>query len=108
MQKLRNLPLAVRLGGAFGALALGLLVVSLVAFRSTDNLQTKVDALAVDVPQYTALVDGVAKASSASAEQVSATTQETSASAQEIASSAHELARTAEDMERLVGQFKMA
>jgi hypothetical protein len=60
MQNLRNLPLAVRLGVAFGALALGLLVVSLVAFRSTDNLQTKVDALAVDVPQYTALVDGVA------------------------------------------------
>jgi methyl-accepting chemotaxis protein len=60
MQKLRNLPLAARLGVAFGALALGLVVVSLVAFRSTDNLKTKVDALAVDVPQYTAMVDGIA------------------------------------------------
>jgi len=60
MQNLRNLPLAARLGVAFGALALGLLVVSLVAFRSTDNLKTKVDALAVDVPGYTALVDGLA------------------------------------------------
>jgi methyl-accepting chemotaxis protein len=60
MQTLRNLPLAARLGVAFGALALGLLVVSLVAFRATDNLKTKVDALAVDVPRYTALVDGIA------------------------------------------------
>src|SRR5215211_4600783 len=60
MQKLRNLPLAARLGVAFGALALGLLVVSLVAFRSTDHLKSKVDSLADDVPRYTALVDGVA------------------------------------------------
>ena len=50
MQKLRNLRLAVRLGVAFGALALGLLVVSVVAFRSTRRPGTKVDALAVDVP----------------------------------------------------------
>jgi len=60
MQKLRNLPLAARLGVAFGALALGLLVVSLVAFRSTAGLDTKVRALAVDVPEYTALVGGIA------------------------------------------------
>jgi methyl-accepting chemotaxis protein len=60
MQKLRNLPLAVRLGAAFGALAVGLLVVTLVAFSSTSGLKTKVDALAVDVPQYTATVDGIA------------------------------------------------
>ena len=50
MQKLRNLRLAVRLGIAFGALGLGLLVVSVVAFKSTGNLDTKVKALAVDVP----------------------------------------------------------
>jgi phosphoglycerate-specific signal transduction histidine kinase len=60
MQKLRNLPLAARLGVAFGALALGLIVVSFVAFRSTDNLNSKVDELASDVPQYTAVVDGIA------------------------------------------------
>jgi methyl-accepting chemotaxis protein len=60
MQRLRNLRLAVRLGIAFGALALGLLVVSVVAFKSTGNLDTKVQGLAVDVPQYTAVVDGVA------------------------------------------------
>jgi methyl-accepting chemotaxis protein len=60
MQNLRNLPLAVRLGVAFGALAVGLLVVTLVAFRATDGLEGKVDALAVEVPEYTALVDGVA------------------------------------------------
>ena len=60
MHKLRNLRLAARLGLAFGALALGLLVVSVVAFKSTDNLNTKVTALAVDVPQYTATVDGIA------------------------------------------------
>ena len=60
MQKLRNLRLAVRLGVAFGALGLGLLVVSVVAFKSTGNLDTKVKALAVDVPQYTAIVDGIA------------------------------------------------
>ena len=60
MQKLRNLKLAVRLGIAFGALGLGLLVVSVVAFKSTGNLDTKVHALAVDVPQYTAVVDGIA------------------------------------------------
>jgi len=60
MQKLRNLRLAVRLGVAFGALALGLLVVSVVAFNATDNLSTKVGALAVDVPRYTAQVDGLA------------------------------------------------
>ena len=60
MQRLRNLRLAVRLGIAFGALALGLLVVSVVAFKSTTNLDTKVHALAVDVPQYTAVVDGIA------------------------------------------------
>jgi methyl-accepting chemotaxis protein len=60
MQKLRNLPLAARLGVAFGALALGLIVVSFVAFRSTDNLNSKVDELAGDVPQYTAVVDGIA------------------------------------------------
>ena len=60
MQKLRNLRLAVRLGIAFGALGLGLLVVSVVAFKSTGNLDTKVKALAVDVPQYTAIVDGIA------------------------------------------------
>ena len=60
MQKIRNLRLAVRLGIAFGALGLGLLVVSVVAFKSTGNLDTKVKALAVDVPQYTAVVDGIA------------------------------------------------
>jgi methyl-accepting chemotaxis protein len=60
MQRLRNLRLAVRLGIAFGALALGLLVVSVVAFKSTANLDTKVHALAVDVPQYTSVVDGIA------------------------------------------------
>ena len=60
MQKLRNLRLAVRLGGAFGALALGLLVVAAVAFTSTDGLKTDVSALAVDVPRYTATVDGLA------------------------------------------------
>ena len=60
MQKLRNLRLAARLGIAFGTLALGLLVVSVVAFHSTDNLNTKVSALAGEVPRYTALVDGVA------------------------------------------------
>jgi methyl-accepting chemotaxis protein len=60
MQRLRNLRLAVRLGIAFGALALGLLVVSVVAFKSTGNLDTKVHGLAVDVPQYTATVDGIA------------------------------------------------
>jgi methyl-accepting chemotaxis protein len=60
MQRLRNLRLAVRLGIAFGALGLGLLVVSIVAFTSTDNLETKVTGLAVDVPNYTAAVDGIA------------------------------------------------
>jgi methyl-accepting chemotaxis protein len=60
MQRVRNLRLAVRLGIAFGALALGLLVVSVVAFKSTANLDTKVHGLAVDVPQYTATVDGIA------------------------------------------------
>jgi methyl-accepting chemotaxis protein len=60
MHKLRNLRLAARLGVAFGALALGLLVVSVVAFRATDNLHTKVDSLSVDVPQYTAMVEGIA------------------------------------------------
>jgi hypothetical protein len=60
MQKLRNLRLAARLGIAFGALALGLLVVSMVAFSSTNGLKTKVDSLAVEVPQYTATVDGIA------------------------------------------------
>ncbi len=38
MQMLRNLRLAARLGVAFGALALGLLVVSVVAFSATDGL----------------------------------------------------------------------
>jgi methyl-accepting chemotaxis protein len=60
MQKLRNLRLAVRLGIAFGALALGLLAVSVVALESTANLDTKVRGLAVDVPQYTSVVDGIA------------------------------------------------
>jgi methyl-accepting chemotaxis protein len=60
IQRLRNLPLAARLGVAFGALALGLLVVALVAFRATDGLRANVDALAVDVPDYTATVDGLA------------------------------------------------
>jgi len=60
MQKLRNLPLAARLGVAFGALALGLLIVSLVAFRATDTLHERVDELAVDVPEFNALVQGVA------------------------------------------------
>ena len=60
MQTLRNLPLAARLGVAFGALAVGLLVVTVVAFRATDGLGSKVDALAVDVPRYTELVDGIA------------------------------------------------
>src|SRR5688572_19042361 len=60
MNKLRNLRLTARLGIAFGTLALGLLVVTIVAFQSTDNLDTKVTALAVDVPQYTAMVDGIA------------------------------------------------
>jgi hypothetical protein len=60
MQKLRNLPLAARLGIAFGALALGLLIVTLVAIRSTDGLKGKMGELSVDVPQYTATVDGIA------------------------------------------------
>src|SRR5215218_3035623 len=60
MHKLRNLRLAARLGIAFGALAVGLLVVSIVAFKSTDNLKTKVRSLSVEVPQYTAMVDGLA------------------------------------------------
>ena len=60
MQKLRNLRLAARLGVAFGALALGLLVVSLVAFVSTADLTDKVDSLADDVPAFTDTVDGVA------------------------------------------------
>jgi methyl-accepting chemotaxis protein len=60
MKKIRNLPLAARLAAAFGALAVGLLVVAVVAFRSTDGLGVKVNALAVDVPQFTALVDGIA------------------------------------------------
>ena len=59
MQKLRNLPLAVSLGAAFGALALGLLIVSAVAFRSTDGLDTKIRSLAKSAA-YTALVDGIA------------------------------------------------
>ena len=50
MQMLRNLRLAARLGVAFGALALGLLVVSVVAFSATDGLTTQVDSLADDVP----------------------------------------------------------
>ena len=60
MQKLRNLRLAVRLGVAFGALALG--CSSSPSSRSSRRTtsSTKVDALAVDVPQYTALVDGIA------------------------------------------------
>src|SRR5215210_7005761 len=60
MHKLRNLRLAARLGIAFGTLALGLLVVSVVAFKSTDHLNTKVRSLSVEVPQYTAMVDGLA------------------------------------------------
>ena len=60
MQMLRNLRLAARLGVAFGALALGLLVVSVVAFSATDGLTTQVDSLADDVPRYTATVDGIA------------------------------------------------
>src|SRR5215210_9152648 len=60
MHKLRNLRLAARLGIAFGTLALGLLDVSVVAFKSTDHLNTKVRSLSIEVPQYTAMVDGLA------------------------------------------------
>ena len=60
MQKLRNLPLAARLGVAFGALALGLLFVSFVAFRSTDTLKERVGELSAEVPEYTSLVQGLA------------------------------------------------
>ena len=42
-QKLRNLRLAVRLGIAFGALALGLAIVATVAFVSADSTQSSID-----------------------------------------------------------------
>src|SRR5215207_9360477 len=60
MQKLRNLPLAARLGVAFGALALGLLFVSFVSFRATDTLNERVEELSVEVPEYTSIVQGMA------------------------------------------------
>ena len=60
MHMLLNLRLAARLGIAFGVLALGLLVVAVVAFQSTDRLGADVDALATDVPRSTAVVEGLA------------------------------------------------
>src|SRR3954452_20515950 len=60
MQRLRSLRLAVRLGIAFGAPALGLVAVSVVAFKLTEDLGTRVDVLAVNEPRYTAAVDGLA------------------------------------------------
>jgi methyl-accepting chemotaxis protein len=60
MQKLRNLPLAARLGIAFGTLALGLLFVSLVAFRATATFDERLEELSKEVPEYSALVEGVA------------------------------------------------
>jgi methyl-accepting chemotaxis protein len=46
MQLLRNLPLAARLGVAFGALAVGLVVVAVTALVSVARLDTHVDTLA--------------------------------------------------------------
>ena len=45
MQTFRNLNLAVRLGIAFGALALGLVIVAAVAFASAGQNQTALRVL---------------------------------------------------------------
>jgi hypothetical protein len=42
MHRLRNLPLAARLGLGFGMLALGLAIVSLIAVRTSDRTQADV------------------------------------------------------------------
>jgi nitrogen fixation/metabolism regulation signal transduction histidine kinase len=56
MQKLRNLRLAVRLGIAFGALALGVAIVATVAFISADSTQSSIESLVHRSVRSTAIV----------------------------------------------------
>jgi hypothetical protein len=74
------------------------LVVAAVGFQTTGALKTKTAALSVDVPRFTAAVDGIA------ARVPAASTQQTSASA----SSAQELGGTADVLEQLAGRFKLS
>jgi methyl-accepting chemotaxis protein len=46
MTKIRNLPLAVRLAGAFGAVVLGLVIVAFTGTRAMDGISGKADGLA--------------------------------------------------------------
>src|ERR1700748_1890262 len=46
MKKIRNLPLAVRLAGAFGALTLALVIVAFTGMRAMNGISGKADALA--------------------------------------------------------------
>jgi methyl-accepting chemotaxis protein len=59
MKLLRNLPLAARLGVAFGALGLGLLVVALTAIVSVGRMDAQADSLASDHLRSTELVGGI-------------------------------------------------
>src|SRR5688500_8411300 len=59
MKLLRNLPLAARLGVAFGALGLGLLVVALTAIVSVGRMNGEVETLANDHLRATQLVGAV-------------------------------------------------
>src|SRR3954454_24917520 len=46
MNKIRNLPLAVRLAGAFGALVLALVIVAFTSTRAMNGISGKADSLA--------------------------------------------------------------
>ena len=61
MHFLRNLPLAARLGVAFGALALGLVVVALTAVVSVGRLDAQADELASARLRATRLVGGISE-----------------------------------------------
>jgi methyl-accepting chemotaxis protein len=63
MNKIRNLPLAVRLAGAFGALVLGLVIVAFTGMRAMNGISGKADGLAhTDLKSAEVLADMQARA----------------------------------------------
>jgi methyl-accepting chemotaxis protein len=102
MRRLMNLRVGVRLGAAFGVLAVLLVTVSEIT-TAIKQIAAAGDRMNVSIAD----VAYVAEQASASSQQVSASTEQTSASTEQIAAGAQEIARTADELRALVDRFTL-
>jgi methyl-accepting chemotaxis protein len=115
MQFFRNLRLAVRLAIAFGALAVGLLLVGGVAVTAMGGLKDKTNTLGAHDLRATAIAGNLAERNATIGHlvaqhlyaEIAGAAQQISAETTQMESSIGEVAAVAEQLQALVGHFTL-